>query len=140
MSYFILFVSALGAATILPFSSEATLLIMLHQSLDVYGLWLVATLGNTLGSIINWVLGRFLLRYQHEKWFPVSQKNIDRSQRWFQKYGVWSLLMSWLPIVGDGLTLTAGFLKVKFPIFLLLTAIGKGARYAVVITLFTMST
>ena len=62
MSYFILFISALGAATILPFSSEATLLIMLHQSLDVYGLWLVATLGNTLGAIINWVLGRFLLR------------------------------------------------------------------------------
>jgi membrane protein YqaA with SNARE-associated domain len=140
MSYFILFISALGAATILPFSSEATLLIMLNQSLNIYWLWLFATLGNTIGAMINWWLGRYMLNYQDKKWFPVSQQGIYRSQKWFQKYGVWSLLMSWLPIIGDALTLTAGFLKVKFSLFLVLTAIGKGARYAFVIAIFTMAT
>lgn len=93
----------------------------------------VATLGNTLGAAVNWALGRFLLRFRDRKWFPAKSDNLERAQRWFGKYGVWSLLLAWLPVGGDALTFVAGIMRVRFPIFFCLTAIGKGARYAVLI-------
>ena len=136
MSYFILFLAALGAATLLPLSSELALIAVLSQPHSAVAVWLVATLGNVLGAIVNWGLGAYFLRFESYQWFPFKQNKLQRVQRWFQRYGVWSLLLSWLPIVGDGLTFVAGVMRVRFLIFLMLVFISKGARYLLVMQLY----
>ena len=97
------------------------------------GLLLAASLGNTLGSVANWGLGRFCLHWRDRKWFPVKPKELERASAWFGRYGMASLLLAWVPVVGDPLTLAAGVLRVRFLPFLLLVAIGKTARYAVLL-------
>ena len=136
MSYLVLFLSAFGAATILPFYSEIAFIGMLQQQHPPFWVWLTATSGNTLGAAVNWFLGRYLTRFEDRKWFPFKPNRLHRSQAWFQKYGVWSLLLAWLPIGGDALTFIAGVMRVRFDVFLLLTAIGKGARYGVLMLIF----
>lgn len=128
-----LFLSAFLAATLVPAYSEILFATLANAGHDPFALWLWASTGNTLGSAVNWFLGRFLLRFQDRRWFPFREKNLSRAQRWFQQYGVWSLLMAWLPIGGDALTFVAGVMRVRFPIFIVLTAIGKGSRYAILL-------
>lgn len=135
MVYASLFFTALIAATFFPLSSEALLVSLLHQGCSPLLLGLVATLGNTLGSCINWYLGRQCLHFQHKKWFPVSPAQLQRAQQQFQRYGIYSLLFAWLPIVGDPLTLLAGVMRVQFPLFVALVAVGKALRYTLVIWL-----
>ncbi|MBX9755496.1 MAG: DedA family protein [Pseudomonadaceae bacterium] len=130
MAYAGLFVLALLAATLLPMQSEAGLVaLLLTDSYSVSGLLLAAIAGNTLGSTINWWLGRSLGRFQQRRWFPVTPAQLQRAQHWYQRYGRWSLLLSWLPIVGDPLTLVAGVLREPLPSFLLLVLLAKSARY-----------
>ena len=132
----VLFASALLAGTFLPFPSEATLVGLLYLDRVTAGaLWLAATAGNTLGSMVNWALGRFALRFQDHPRFPVRRNRLARAQRWFNRFGVWALLLAWLPVVGTALALVAGLLRTPFWLTLLLVGIGKGARYAVVIWL-----
>lgn len=132
--YLLVFSSSLLAATIAPFYSEAVLAaVLIRQPEALLTLWLLASVGNTLGSIINWCLGRYLLHYQHKRWFPIKESQLARAQAGFQRFGLWSLLLSWLPIVGDPLTLIAGMMKVRLLPFVLLVFIGKGTRYAIVI-------
>lgn len=131
MGYAILFLSAFGAATLLPFYSEIAFVGMLEQGYAPFWVWLVATVGNSLGAAVNWILGRFLTRFESRRWFPFKPESLHRGQAWFQKYGVWSLLFAWLPLGGDALTFIAGVMRVRFSLFFVLTAIGKGARYAV---------
>lgn len=133
MPYFYLFCSALIAATILPLSSEALLSRLLYQHYSPLLLWLTATLGNTLGSCINWYLGKWCLHLQSKKWFPINTEQLARAQVRFQKYGLVSLLFAWVPIIGDPLTVLAGAMRVTFWKFLLLVSIGKGLRYAALI-------
>lgn len=135
MNWLLLFSSAFLAATILPFYSEILLTTYVLQGLPIIWLWAVATLGNTLGAVVNWWLGRYLLHYQDRRWFPFRANQLVRSQRWFARYGKWSLLLAWLPVGGDALTFIAGTLKVRLFDLVVLTGIGKGARYAVVIWL-----
>ncbi len=97
------------------------------------GLLLAASLGNTLGSVANWGLGRFCLHWRDRKWFPVKARELERASAWFNRYGLWSLLLAWVPVVGDPLTLAAGALKARFLPFLLLVAICKTGRYAVLL-------
>lgn len=126
-----LFLSAFLAATILPLSSEATLAaLLLAERWDPWALWAAATLGNGLGSVVNWLMGRWALHFQDRQWFPVSPENLGAAQRRFRKYGQWSLLFAWVPLIGDPLTLAAGLLRVRFLPFVLLVFTGKGARYA----------
>lgn len=134
MSYLFLFVSAFLAATVLPFYSEVVLFGMIRAG-EPAGLLLllVAAVGNTLGSVVNWVLGRYLLRFQHKKWFYFKPVQIEKMQAWFQRYGVWSLLLAWMPIGGDPLTLVAGIMRVNLWLFILLVGIGKTFRYMAVI-------
>ena len=130
ISYFKLFLISFLAATILPFSSEIVLTAMyLSNSFETYFLLIFASLGNILGSITNWYLGKKITIFQDRKWFPVSPDQLDRSQKYFQKYGLWSLLLAWVPIIGDPLTLLAGVLKVRFSLFLILVSISKISRY-----------
>ena len=101
----------------------------LSNSFETYFLLIFASIGNILGSITNWYLGKKITIFQDRKWFPVSPDKLDRSQIYFQKYGLWSLLLAWVPIIGDPLTLLAGVLKVRFGIFLMLVSISKISRY-----------
>ncbi|MCA1792272.1 MAG: YqaA family protein [Desulfotignum sp.] len=133
MSVLGLFGSAFFAATILPFYSEVVLFALLRQGGDPLLLLLVATTGNTLGSLVNWWMGLYLLRFQNRRWFYFSPAQITRAQSWFQRYGYWTLLLAWLPIGGDPLTLVAGIMKIRLGVFLPLVAIGKGLRYVAVI-------
>ncbi len=133
MSYFSLFMAALLAATLIPAQSETVLLALVLG--DEHPVWLlvgVATFGNTLGSVLNWWLGRYLEHFRERRWFPVSAASLAKAQERFQRYGWWSLLLSWLPIIGDPLTVMAGFMRVPFLPFLLLVALAKGGRYALI--------
>lgn len=126
-----LFLAALVAATILPAQSEALLVgLLLGGEHPAALLVLVASLGNVAGSAANWWLGRSLERFKGRRWFPVSASGLARAQRWFGRFGLWSLLLAWVPVVGDPLTVVAGVLRVPFGRFLLLVALGKVGRYA----------
>lgn len=130
----LLFSTAFLAATLLPFYSEILLVAQVVESPEKSTLiWLVASFGNTLGAVVNWSLGRYLLHYQDRKWFPFKPDQLTKAQNWFQKYGVWSLLLAWAPIGGDPLTFIAGTMRVKLWLFFLLAFIGKSLRYLFVI-------
>ncbi len=135
MAYLILFASAFGAATILPFYSEAVLLAYMHQEYSPLGLWAAATLGNILGAHVNWLIGRYLLHYQDRRWFPVKPASLHKAQARFRQYGSWSLLLAWMPVGGDALTFVGGIMRVPFWLFTLLVGTGKGARYAALLWL-----
>jgi len=100
---------------------------------------MTATLGNTLGAVVNWLLGHYLLHFQDRHWFYFKQSQINKAQYWFQRYGFWSLLFAWMPVFGDALTLIAGIMKVKLWLFLLLVATGKGLRYISIVYLVSWS-
>ena len=130
MNLIILFLVAFGAATLLPLQSEAVLLGSL--ALNHYSAWIligIASLGNILGSCVNWWLGIRLERFKHKKRFPFSSIQIEKAQQHYQKYGSWSLLLSWVPIIGDPITLIAGILKEKFWKFFVIVSIAKTGRY-----------
>lgn len=135
-AYGSLFLAAFVAATILPAQSEAVLAGLLatgrHSPVILV---LVAGIGNVLGSVINWLLGRSVERFRDARWFPVSAKNLDRAGHWYRTYGWWSLLLSWLPVIGDPLTVAAGIMREPFPRFLLVVSIAKFARYIVLAAL-----
>ena len=121
------------AATLLPAQSELGLSGLIYlESAPVILLVMTASLGNTLGSVVNWALGRGAIRFADAKWFPVTADKLQRATAWYQRYGRWSLLLSWAPIIGDPLTLAAGLLREKFWPFLILVAIAKTGRYVVV--------
>ena len=135
LSYITLFLASFLAATVLPFYSEVVLFALIRQGEPAVALIIIASVGNTLGAAVNWGLGRFLLQYQDRRWFYFKADQVGRMQDWFQRYGVWSRLFSWLPLGGDALTFIAGVMKVRFGIFLILVGIGKSLRYIVVVYL-----
>jgi membrane protein YqaA with SNARE-associated domain len=127
-----LFMAALLAATIVPMQSEAVLVgLLLTGDYPVALLLAVASCGNILGAVLNWWLGRFLERFRHRTWFPVSEHRLIQAQGWYQRYGKWSLLLCWMPIIGDPLTVVAGVMREPFPVFLLLAGSAKVGRYLV---------
>lgn len=130
--YLGLFTAAFIAATFLPMQSEALLVaLLLNAQHSAVILLIVATIGNVLGSIVNWVLGRGIVRFQSKRWFPATPQQMARAEKWYGHYGRWSLLASWLPVVGDALTVTAGVLREPLWSFSLIVAAGKAARYGV---------
>lgn len=134
---FLLFITSLVAATLLPAGSEIALYALLQRGLDPALLVALATAGNTLGATINWLLGKYLQRLQHRRWFYFSAAQVAKAQNHFQRFGQYSLLLSWLPIVGDLLTLAAGIFNVRLVPFLLLVGSGKLLRYLAVVYLGT---
>ncbi len=130
IAYLTLFASAFIAATLLPLQSEAVLAgLLLTGNYSTAALILIATLGNVLGSLVNWALGRGIERFRDRRWFPASEQQLQRAQGWYQRYGCWTLLLSWLPIVGDPLTLIAGVMREPLWRFLLLVTVAKAGRY-----------
>jgi len=124
-----MFFVAFGAATLLPFPSEP-----LFAALQVQGttslFWLVAlaSFGNTLGSVVNYALGRQALRFSDRRWFPATPEKLARAQHWFERFGIWTLLFSWMPL-GDAITLLSGVMRTRFWLFVLLVGTGKTLRY-----------
>ena len=133
MIYLSLFGISFLAATILPFSSELSLAGLISTSNFNNSLLLIAaSLGNILGSVVNWLIGFYSRNFTSKKWFPFNETQITRSSKWFEKFGKGSLLFAWVPILGDPLTLVAGLLRVRFLDFIILVAIGKVSRYLIV--------
>ena len=138
MIYLSLFIISFLAATILPFSSELTLAgLMTTSSYDNLFLLIIASLGNIFGSVVNWILGFYSRNLSKKKWFPFKNAQIEKSSKWFKRFGRWTLLFAWVPIIGDPLTLVAGLLRVKFIEFLILVSIGKVSRYVAIFYLFS---
>ena len=133
MAYLILFLTSLAAATIIPAQSEAMLTgLLMWKEHDPALLLIVATVGNVLGSMINWMLGRAIEHYKHKRWFPFKESQLERAVAWYHRYGRWSLLLSWVPIIGDPITVVAGILREKLLVFLLLVTVAKATRYVVI--------
>ena len=127
-----LFAAAFGAATILPFQSEIVFAALILG--DAAPLWLivtVASVGNTLGSVVNWVMGRWIEHFRHRRWFPMTEAQLDRAQGWYARWGVWTLLLSWAPF-GDGFTVIAGVMRTPLWLFAALVGTVKTLRYLAV--------
>ena len=126
-----MFATALGAATLLPAQSEILFVgLQTRGTVPVWTILTVASIGNILGSVVNYLMGIYLERFRDKRWFIVTDKQLDRAQVWYQKYGYWSLLLSWAPF-GDAITVVAGVLRTPFWIFLALVSVAKIARYAI---------
>jgi membrane protein YqaA with SNARE-associated domain len=128
-----LFGSAFLSATVLPGTSEAVLAGLLATERVTPAIAIaVATFGNTLGSVVNWAIGRFLERYRNHRRFPISPQKFERTAALYRRWGVWSLLLSWVPLMGDALTLVAGVMRTPLLLVILLVGVSKLARYLVV--------
>lgn len=129
-----LFAASFLAATVLPFQSELVLVgLLLSGDYSWPVLLAVATVGNVLGAVVNWALGRFFIHFRDRRWFPVKPETYAKVERWYARYGVWSLLFAWLPIGGDPLTVVAGAFRTNLALFLVLVTVGKLGRYAVLV-------
>jgi membrane protein YqaA with SNARE-associated domain len=136
IAYSGLFLSALVAATVLPAQSEAVLAaLVLAGEQPIWALVLVASVGNVLGSVINWLLGRGLVTFRDKPWFPVSPAALARAEGHYKRHGRWSLLLSWVPIIGDPITVVAGVLRESIWVFLALVTVAKVGRYVVLVAL-----
>lgn len=125
-----LFLVAFSAATLLPGGSELAFLAMASQSGHAtLTLLITVSFGNILGSVLNYWLGRAALHYQHRTWFPISQTALLNAQVWFKRWGSWSVLLAWVPLIGDPITMIAGVLRMNFWVFLVLVSLSKTLRY-----------
>ena len=131
--YITLFSSSFISSTLLPGHSELTLtaFIFLNKFL-VTNLVVIASIGNILGSILNWYLGFYFVKFKEKKWFPINKRQLEKASLWFLNYGKWSLFFSWVPFVGDPLTVVAGVLRVPIITFLIIVSISKILRYVIV--------
>lgn len=131
-----LFLAAFLAATVLPAKSELALAALLRSGTwPVWSLLAAASLGNVLGALANYALGRLAGRLAGRRWFPLSPSALNRAAARYRRHGRWSLLLSWVPVIGDPLTLAAGLLREPVWSFLLLVTIAKAGRYIVVAAL-----
>lgn len=124
-----LFVAAFVAATIIPFQSEVIFVaLQIADKVPVWALVVVASIGNTLGALVNYYIGQGITRFESKRWFPATPAQMARAEAWFARWGVWVLLVSWLP-VGDVMTVVAGVMRTRIWVFLLLVGIAKTTRY-----------
>jgi membrane protein YqaA with SNARE-associated domain len=138
VTYLTLFFVAFASATLLPMGSEALLLYDISEGHTVWLLWLVASVGNTLGSMVNYWLGIKGETYLENRGY-LSRQKMDKARKSFDKYGGWTLLLSWMPIIGDPLTFIAGVLRYRFRWFVVIVAVAKAARYGVLALMVTLS-
>jgi len=129
-----LFLSSFLAATIFPAQSELVLASLnIADNHDKFLLVAIATTGNVLGALVNWFIGYYLIKFKNKKWFPIQKRKIDKYSRFYRKWGILSLLLAWMPIIGDPLTVIAGIFKTNIWLFLTLVTIGKLSRYLLII-------
>lgn len=129
-----LFLSSFLAATIFPAQSELVLASLnIADNHDKFLLVVIATTGNVLGALVNWFIGYYLIKFKNKKWFPIQKRKIDKYSRFYRRWGILSLLLAWMPIIGDPLTVIAGIFKTNIWLFLILVTIGKLGRYLLII-------
>ena len=134
-----LFIISLLSATLLPGSSEAVLAaIVVDGRTPVAMAVIAATLGNTAGSAVNWAMGRFFVHLADATWFPLEKAKFERYQQWYNRWGIWSLLASWMPVIGDPLTVMAGIARTPLWLFTLVVLVAKAGRYMAVAGLFSL--
>ncbi len=125
-----LFLVAFLAATIFPAQSEVVLTgLLLGGDYTPWMLVLVASVGNILGAVFNWGLGRGIERFHDKKWYPLKGAALERTKGWYRCYGRWSLLLSWVPIIGDPLTVAAGVMGESLVVFVVFVTVAKTGRY-----------
>lgn len=136
LPYLALFMTSLVAGTVLPFlpaSSEMAMAGLIAAGSGVPVLLVTAAIvGNFTGASLNYLIGRNIARLCGRRWFPISPDVLQRTTEWFRHYGVWLLLMCWLPMAGDAITVVAGLLRADLRLFLLLTAAGKAFGHVAV--------
>jgi membrane protein YqaA with SNARE-associated domain len=136
LPYFGLFMTSLVAGTVLPFlpaSSEMAMAGLIAAGSGVPALLVAAAIvGNFTGASLNYLVGRNIARFCGRRWFPISPNTLHRTTEWFRHYGVWLLLMCWLPMAGDAITVVAGLLRADLRLFLILTAGGKAFGHVAV--------
>jgi membrane protein YqaA with SNARE-associated domain len=137
MVYLTLFFVAFASATLLPMGSEALLVYDISEGYLIGLLWLVASVGNTLGSMVNYWLGLKGEAYLEKRGY-LSREKMQSARSSFGKYGGWTLLLSWMPIIGDPLTFIAGVLKYEFKRFVVIVAVAKATRYGVLTLMVTL--
>lgn len=129
-AYAVMFGSAFLAATVFPAQSELVLIGLISSGdHSLAGLLMVAGIGNVLGSAVNYVLGLYVQTFANRRWFPVSARQLDRARAFYAKWGRWSLLLAWMPIIGDPLTVVAGVMREPLWSFLFLVTLSKVSRY-----------
>ncbi|MDP9140678.1 MAG: DedA family protein [Pseudomonadota bacterium] len=134
-------ITAFASATLLPGQSEVVMAAMLvSERYDPLWLFLAATTGNSLGSTVNWLMGRFIEIFGKRRWFPFSAASVENGRRWYAKWGKWSLLLSWVPVIGDALTLAAGLMRTPLSIFLPLVIAAKAGRYLLLMAMLSAAT
>ncbi len=121
------------AATFLPLASEWLLVALVARDIDLTMLVITATAGNTLGAVTTWAIGMWGGVWVMRKILRISDKEQGRAELWYARWGCWSLLLSWVPVVGDPLCLVGGLLKIPLVRFFLLVVTGKAARYVIVV-------
>ena len=128
--YITLFISSFISSTILPGHSELTLTAFIYlKKFSITNLVLIASIGNILGSVLNWSLGFYFVKFKEKKWFPINHSQLEKASLWFTTYGKWTLFLSWVPFIGDPLTVVAGILRIPIITFLIIVSISKIFRY-----------
>lgn len=120
------------AATLFPVGSEWLLVLLLVKGGDPFHVVGTATVGNTLGALTTYAVGFWGGPFLIRRVLRVDEESQQKAERFYARFGAWSLLLSWVPVIGDPLCLVAGVLRVGFRRFLLLVAVGKLVRYAAV--------
>lgn len=127
-----LFLASFLASTVLPFGSEALLLLLINKGFDPISVVMVASVGNYCGACTTYYIGLVGRKDLVEKYLSIPQQRLDNTEKWFTKYGVYSLLFTWVPVIGDAITAMGGVMKLDFKTFSVLVFLGKLMRYAAV--------
>lgn len=128
--YLHLFVLSFLASTVLPLGSEALVIALVYQGFSPFAVVMVATTGNFLGSCTTYYLG-LKGRNVLDRYLSPSPEKLEKSERLFNKYGVYTLLFTWVPGIGDAITMAAGLMQLSFRSFSILVFLGKFGRYFV---------
>ena len=131
--YLGLFLSALVAGSILPFSSEVVLTVLVQMGLDPLYCLVWATAGNTIGGMICYGLGYLGNMQWIERWLGVKKEKLDKAERFVRRYGAWMALFSVLPWIGEAIVVVLGLMRSNIYYTTLAMAVGKAIRYALII-------
>lgn len=127
--YIGMFISAFLAGSIFPLSSELVMGALLAAGLDPVLLVASGTIGNTLGSMFNYAIGRLGRMEWIERWLHVKEKDLDRARRFMAGRGAWTGFFAFLPVIGEGITIVLGLMRANVVITTISVTIGKLLRY-----------
>jgi membrane protein YqaA with SNARE-associated domain len=131
--YWGMFLAAFLAGSVFPFSSEAVILALMATGLDPWQLMIYGTIGNVLGSVVNYAIGRMGKMEWIEKYLHVKKKDLDRAHRFLAGHGAWMGFFAFLPVLGSAITIALGLMRSNVIITFIAITIGKIFRYVILI-------